>query len=88
MRIPAVVLEIVAGIGLRLRRCRDGPRTNSALSASGHTPSSADMASAHVDGFRLAFAVGAGFALVGAVLALLLLRIRRKDAIAAAQQGG
>jgi 3-methyladenine DNA glycosylase AlkD len=42
------------------------------------------MASAQVDGFRLAFAVGAGFALAGAAIALVLLRVRREDAIAGA----
>ena len=81
--------QVGGALGLAVLSTLATTRTKSSLSVLGHAPGPADMAAAQVDGFRLAFAVGAGFALIGAVLALVLLRVPREDAIAAAaQQGG
>ena len=81
--------QVGGALGLAVLSTLATTRTKSSLSVLGHAPGPADMAAAQVDGFRLAFAVGAGFALIGAALALVLLRVPREDAIAAAaQQGG
>ena len=49
----------------------------SALDSAGAKPSQAEQASALVDGFQAAFAIGAGLMLVGVILAAVL--IRRRD---------
>ncbi|HMO01154.1 MAG TPA: hypothetical protein PKD59_17210, partial [Miltoncostaeaceae bacterium] len=54
-----------------------GVEDDGAAARGGANPSQAQQASALVDGFQAAFAIGAGLMLVGVILAALL--IRRRD---------
>ena len=56
-------------------------RTTGHLSALGHAPSPADMASAVVSGYHAGFIAGAGMLLLGVVMSAAFLRNRDLEAI-------
>ncbi|HEY4096586.1 MAG TPA: MFS transporter [Baekduia sp.] len=63
--------QVGGALGLAILSSIATSRTNSALADGGH-----DATSALTEGFRTAFAVGAGFALLGALLAAVLISSR------------
>jgi hypothetical protein len=69
--------QIGGALGLAILSTVATAQTTDALESAGANPSGAEQASALVDGFQAAFAIGAGLMLVGVILAALL--IRRRD---------
>ena len=69
--------QIGGALGLAILSTVATAQTTDALSSAGSDPSASQQASALVDGFQAAFAIGAGLMLVGVILAALL--IRRRD---------
>ncbi|MDX6503071.1 MAG: hypothetical protein QOE29_196 [Gaiellaceae bacterium] len=66
--------QIGGAIGLAVLSTFANSRTTHFLSGLGHAPSGLDINQGLVDGYRLAFIIGAAFMLVGAVLIALLVR--------------
>jgi EmrB/QacA subfamily drug resistance transporter len=69
--------QIGGALGLAILSTVATSQTTDALRSAGPNPSQLEQASAVVDGFQAAFAIGAGLMLVGVILAALL--IRRRD---------
>ncbi len=69
--------QIGGALGLAILSTVATSQTTDALEGAGANPSQAEQASALVDGFQAAFAIGAGLMLLGVILAALL--IRRRD---------
>ncbi len=69
--------QIGGALGLAILSTVAASQTTDALDSAGANPSQAEQASALVEGFQAAFAIGAGLMLVGVILAALL--IRRRD---------
>jgi predicted MFS family arabinose efflux permease len=69
--------QIGGALGLAILSTVAASQTTDALESAGANPSQADQASALVEGFQAAFAIGAGLMLLGVILAALL--IRRRD---------
>ena len=69
--------QIGGALGLAILSTVAASQTTDALDSAGANPSQTEQASALVDGFQAAFAIGAGLMLVGVILAALL--IRRRD---------
>jgi predicted MFS family arabinose efflux permease len=69
--------QIGGALGLAILSTVAATQTTSALDKAGSRPSGAQQASALVDGFQAAFAIGAGLMLLGVILAAVL--IRRRD---------
>ena len=69
--------QIGGALGLAILSTVAASQTTDALDSAAARPSQAEQASALVDGFQAAFAIGAGLMLVGVILAALL--IRRRD---------
>ena len=69
--------QIGGALGLAILSTVAASQTTDALDSAGANPSQSEQASALVDGFQAAFAIGAGLMLVGVILAALL--IRRRD---------
>jgi predicted MFS family arabinose efflux permease len=69
--------QIGGALGLAILSTVATAQTTDALESAGGNPSQAEQASAMVEGFQAAFAIGAGLMLVGVILAALL--IRRRD---------
>jgi EmrB/QacA subfamily drug resistance transporter len=70
--------QIGGALGLAILSTLAANRTTSALSGLSAAPTTAEQASALVDGFRIAFAGGAAFMAAGAIL--LTVMLRRSDA--------
>jgi EmrB/QacA subfamily drug resistance transporter len=71
--------QVGGALGLAILATVAADRTSSVLSGLGHAPSAADAAGAIVDGFRLAFLVGAALLAIGAVLLAVVIRGRDVD---------
>jgi predicted MFS family arabinose efflux permease len=69
--------QIGGALGLAILSTVAASQTTDALESAGANPSQADQASALVEGFQAAFAIGAGLMLLGVIIAALL--IRRRD---------
>jgi MFS family permease len=78
--------QVGGALGLAILVTIATARTESYLSGIGRAPTPQDTPVAVVEGFQSAFLVGAVFSVVGAVLALLLLRVSRTEAVEAAKQ--
>jgi EmrB/QacA subfamily drug resistance transporter len=76
--------QVGGALGLAILSTVAASQTEDALSGAGGTPSAVEQASAIVDGFQVAFTVGAGLILAGVLVTALL--IRRRD-VAAIQAG-
>ena len=75
---PRTAPEPLGGaLGLAILSTVAASQTTSALKDVGGEPSGTQQASALVDGFQAAFAIGAGLMILGVILAAVL--IRRKD---------
>jgi predicted MFS family arabinose efflux permease len=68
--------QVGGALGLAILATVAADRTQSALQGLGHAPSGADTASAIVDGFRLAFLLGAALLATGVVLLTVFIRGR------------
>jgi EmrB/QacA subfamily drug resistance transporter len=66
--------QVGGAIGLAVLSTFANSRLTHYLSGLGHAPSALDTAQAQVNGYRLAFVIGAAFMLVAAVLVALLVR--------------
>jgi EmrB/QacA subfamily drug resistance transporter len=69
--------QIGGALGLAILSTVATSQASDALQSAGSNPSQLEQASALVDGFQAAFAIGAGLMIVGVILAALL--IRRRD---------
>jgi hypothetical protein len=78
--------QIGGALGLAILLTISTTRTQDVLGGLGHAPTPQETATAAVEGFQVAFLVGAAFALVGAILAFLVIRVGRDEAAAAARQ--
>ncbi len=78
--------QVGGALGLAILLTIATARTQSYLTDLGRAPGPQDGPIAAVEGFQAAFAVGAVFALAGAVLAVVLLRVGRDEAAAAARE--
>jgi EmrB/QacA subfamily drug resistance transporter len=76
--------QVGGALGLAILATVAADRTGSVLSGLGHAPTAADMPGAVVEGFRLAFFLGAAFLAVGVVL--LGAVIRGRDVAMASQE--
>ncbi len=75
--------QIGGALGLAILSTVAATQTGNALEQAGPQPDAAQQASALVDGFQSAFAIGAGLMLLGVVLAAAL--IRRRDVAVVAE---
>jgi EmrB/QacA subfamily drug resistance transporter len=75
--------QIGGALGLAILSTVAATQTSNALENAGPQPDAAQQASALVDGFQSAFAIGAGLMLLGVVIAALL--IRRRDVAVVAE---
>jgi predicted MFS family arabinose efflux permease len=75
--------QIGGALGLAILSTVAATQTSNALESAGAQPDAAQQASALVDGFQSAFAIGAGLMLLGVVIAALL--IRRRDVAVVAE---
>jgi EmrB/QacA subfamily drug resistance transporter len=75
--------QIGGALGLAILSTVAATQTSNALENAGAQPDAAQQASALVDGFQSAFAIGAGLMLLGVVIAALL--IRRRDVAVVAE---
>jgi EmrB/QacA subfamily drug resistance transporter len=80
--------QIGGALGLAVLSTIATSRLTSHLSGLHHAPTPADVAQASVNGYTAAFAVGAAFAFVGAIVAMFVLRISVTETRAAAEHGG
>ena len=78
--------QIGGALGLAILSTVAATQTSNALESAGAQPDAAQQASALVDGFQSAFALGAGLMLLGVVIAALL--IRRRDVAVVAEAPG
>jgi predicted MFS family arabinose efflux permease len=76
--------QIGGALGLAILSTVAASTTTDALPA-GRTPSSLEQASALVDGYQMAFAVGAGLMIVGVIVTALFIRRRDVAAIQATE---
>jgi MFS family permease len=80
--------QIGGALGLAVLSTIATSRITSHLAGLQHAPTPADVAQASVNGYTAAFAVGAAFAFVGAIVAVFVLRISVTETRAAAEHGG
>jgi hypothetical protein len=66
--------QVGGALGLSILATVAADRTNAALNSLGHAPSGADVPGAVVDGFRLAFLLGAALLAIGVVLLAVFIR--------------
>ena len=78
--------QVGGALGLAILASVANSKTDSAMEAAGGAPSA--LPSALTEGFQAAFLVGAGFAIVGAILVLVLISGKESRAHAAAAQRG
>jgi len=76
--------QIGGALGLAILSTVAATQTSNAVADAGGAPNAQQQASALVDGFQAAFAIGAGLMLIGVVLAALL--IRRRDVVMAGDE--
>jgi EmrB/QacA subfamily drug resistance transporter len=76
--------QIGGAIGLAVLSTFATSRASNYLAGLGHAPSALDAAQANVDGFRLAFVIGAAFMLAAAVMVAVF--VRKADVAAIAEQ--
>jgi EmrB/QacA subfamily drug resistance transporter len=78
--------QIGGALGLAVLATFAASKTSSTLSSVGHAPTSADQAQALVDGFHVAFFVGAMIVAASGLLLLLLLRRKDVEAVSAGER--
>ena len=79
--------QVGGAVGLAVLSTVAATSSTDYLEGLGRRPGQADVLAAQVEGFSSAFVVASLFAVAGMVIALVVIRVRREEAVAAAESG-